>query len=389
MRKPLLSQEDKLAQYIDEMRFYRALLVAYFNKLLEKLSPGLTDSNNNKIMSDLNSIQSLLKAIKKYINVMELSKNNKTNERDHTVFEAQTHNLKSLCALFCATSSNKARELSESDTVSSVTVIQPLPSQCNTISDLFQNACQMQYSLSDTVVGMRRVISFMIFVMATACIAALSCAATTFFMTPGIDYSDPPALFRLNMRAMLAFWHFGNTVYKDYNVNLPDMGMNMPVPIPVPSFMILPFSSLFSGALSAYFLLRKLRITDPVRESAAREFQAAMVDFYCAQLKNKIGEIVTDEIKEELLLTLDKTNQLYRDGVNSWFHGQQSSKMQQALEIFCETAKLVGQATLTELPQEYRALVSETFKSRFSCCNLFSFAQNKEKYTPLHTATLS
>lgn len=355
------SKQQQLIADFHSLQLYHHSFTAKSAELLNALSTDVADSQQTKILFEQERIQSLLDAIKNYMGAIKSSNllcvtKNKMSGKDISVLAAQVSNLKALFGLLNISSTRNREE----PMANSAAVVMTQ----GELSTFFENTARLQYPISSATAWMRRAMSFMIFLMVTACVAVISCVLTALLMTPGIDYNDPFYLFTNVMRAMLAFWHLQDRVYMNYDANIPSFGLDVTVPVPVPSFIAVPVLSIASGLLAAFKLMNTLRITNPSREEAARNLQAAMVNFLIDVLKNKIDTLsVTTQIKNYLSMALAQADKLYNDGVGSCFYKSQSSKMQKALEILLETAKIV-ESPVIELSENYKKLVDTQFNSQ-------------------------
>ena len=165
-------------------------------------------------------------------------------------------------------------------------------------------------------------------------------AAVVIMMTPGVNIIAAITAIPMMLSATAAFFGLRGpvTAATTISASTPYGQISMPISATVPSTL----GTLGAAAIGVSFA-KKMRITDPKREAAARDNSAATMVGLANSLTKKIETSeCNDTVKSFLQSVVEKAACLYQTGASSFLHEVQSSKMLKARLILRETAKIVG-----------------------------------------------
>jgi len=348
--------------------FFEARLV----KLKEQLRLLMTQENNGmtaeaKIISgDIQTLTQLVDTLTGYLDVIKSDsilgfKTKKMTENDLVVLERQVKEMR------------KMRALITTDEVQNQ-VERPAAHSSDQLSQLITDAEKLEYNVTKTRVWARRGINLL-----TGLVAAVAIVAViAFMMTPAGHITLAAAGVVIALRAAAAFFGIGKTPVEHAHLSVGPFPVNIATPVPSTAGALAP-------ALFAPALVKKLRITNPPREEAARNMQAATINQLTNELNKKIGSLGDGEVKTFLLKVVAEADKMYNAGIGSWFYESQKSKMEKARLILREVAKIMEGS----IPETVDALLHTKINSANYTFGQLLNAQRNASFFSNRTSTIA
>lgn len=312
--KKLADQQDVENDYIQLSQD-----LAFFEKKLCELNNILASSttapeNARQTLEEHNTMQSFVGALKNYFSEIETKttlgiKRNKLSDQDVLILKAQAVGIKSM-----------RNQLEQSNTASP-----------DKLSQLIRDASKMEYAVSYRKVWLRRGVAL----LGGLVTAALAIGVTCALMTPGVNVIAAIIAVPMMLSAAVAFFGLRNPVMTHTQLSMGGFPMN--ISAIVPSTL-----GVAAAGIMGISLFRKLCITNPKKELAARTVTVGVINQLTDQLKKKIKTSTFDEkIKDSLLSTVNTADKMYNAGMQSWFYESRVSKMQKARLMLEETAEFL------------------------------------------------
>lgn len=318
----LIVQYEELQQHVF---FFQTKLAKLKEESFRLMSaqPTITSEAMRTTVSDIETLTKLIDTLNSYLEVIKFGSilgdkiNKKMSENDIGVLKSQVAVMKKMRTIISA---------EETLPVARRASIQ----SSDKLSQLIADAGLQEYNVTRTQVWARRGITLLTgLVFAVAAVAAVA-----FLMTPAGHITAAAAGVVIALRAAAAFFGIGKAPIAQTHLSIGGYPVNIAATVPSTAGALLPA---FFGA----FLAKKLRFTSPVREEAARNMQAATINTLTNDLNKQIRLLPDGEVKTFLLKVVENADKMYNDGVNSWFHESQQSKMKKARLILAEVAKVV------------------------------------------------
>lgn len=369
---------DLHKQLNDDVVFFKAKLQQLL-WAINQLSAQALDEN--ELTQDFNTLSKYVSTLEKYLLSIQYStklgliKINKMSAQDMLVLEAQAVGVRKMRdwvtnEMPAPVVDRRARRApipapAADGRAYRASSPEPQAIQPDQLSALIDEAKTMDYNVSTARVWMRRAG----FVLGSLIAAAAAITLVAVLMTPAGSISAAVLLgLKVALPAFLGFLGVIHPVTTTTNIN---MGIfNVPVTTPVPSTI-----GMLGAGMAGLFSLRKSGILNPQREEDARNTQAATVNQLTDSLRKKINAVDGHhaEVKNFLLDVVDYADKLFNEGVSSWTHETQKSKMQKARLILRETAKIIED----QIPNDIHALLSTPINgSRYTFSDLLNSQRN-------------
>lgn len=388
-------KNDALRKKYNDMQ----LDIHFFNEKLLSLQKILGEHNKrsdentkNALFAEYQTLSTYIATLQAYLEKVECKtklcfKTNKMSERDMKVFIQQAESVETMRQILesteqsmpdftdlksCRSSESLADDERTDDSLSpyvqneSQAKDDESPRAVDSLSQLIENASQLEYNVSTARIWLRRgafVLGCLLAGTAITCLMML-------VMTPAICI---PAAFFIAIKAILAipaFIGIGKAVTTTTNVNMGTF--NVPFTTQVPSTI----GAVMMPAMGIS-QVRKLSILNPKREVAARNMQAATINSLYVQLKKQVSALSNSEVKTFLLSVVDRAGTMYNEGMTSWTHETQQSKMRKARLILKETAKIVES---DEIPANIKSLLSTKINNEHNFGDLLNSQRNSSTF---------
>lgn len=216
-------------------------------------------------------------------------------------------------------------------------------------SQLIKEAGQLNYKVSYTRAWLRRGATLIAGLVA----AAVTVVGVFLMMTPAVHIGAAFTGLGVSMLAALAYFGIGSSPVVHTNVNMGIFSANISTTVPSTAGTFLP-------AIFGLSFVNKMRITNPVREEAARNTQAATINLLTEKLYKTINNLPENDVKIRLLQIVQGASTMFNEGVSSrWFESQQS-KMEKGRLILQTTAAILEAGVPANITQLFDTKVGNT-----------------------------
>ncbi len=302
-----------------------ALLQGKLNQLRKKLINSIDNlSDATETLEDSGTLETQINTLTTYLKKIECTnkcsfKFNKMSEKDIAVLEQQALVIRKMSTVL-GFQKTAARD---EGTV-------PANPPTDKLSELIHDAAKMEYDVSYKRIWLRRGILLLGGLLAVAAAVTTVCI----LMTPGVNIAAAAVMIPVTIKSVLAFFYMCKPAVVTTAINMG--GYPVTVAANVPSTLGVP-----AAGIMGLSLFSKLRVTNPEREEAARNMQAATMNALTDRLNSKIRALKDGDVKNFLASVVKQADKMYNAGVGSRFHESQSSKMYKARIILRETAKII------------------------------------------------
>lgn len=332
--------EEKIAELRDKLT----------GLIVNQLPDNVVNNETQEVVRDIETLTKLIDTLKAYLEVIKSGsilgfKTKKMSGNDIAVLEHQVKVMQKMRALIATSEDQNAA-----------------PQASDKLSKLIDDSKKLEYDVTRTRVWMRRGINLL-----TGLVAAIAVVAVVaFMMTPAGHITAAAAGVVIALRAAAAFFGIGKAPIAHAHLNVGPFPLDISAPVPSNVAAVAP--AFFGAALVA-----KLKITNPPREKAARNMQAATINKLIDDLNKKINALPDGEVKTLLLKVVENADKMYNAGVGSWFYESQKLKMKKARLILCEVAKIV-EGVIPE--NEYALLNTKINNSMYTFGQLLNAQRN-------------
>lgn len=356
--------KDKNALLIEQYEALEEQLI-FFNEKLNQLKRKLLESavgNNPVLKKDIKTLEIYIHTLEAYLEVIQSGsilsfKTKKMSENDLLILDAQVKGIQKMRALIT---------ISEDQNVAS----QP----SDKLSQLIADAEKQAYNVTRTRVWVRRGVNLLAGLVAAVAVVVV----VAFMMTPAGHITLAVAGVVIALRAAAAFFGIGKAPIAHAHLSVGPFPVDISTPVPSNVAAVAPA---FFGAA----LVRKLRITNPPREEAARNMQAATINKLADALNKKMSSIQDSGVKTFLLKVVASADKMYNDGVGSWFYESQKSKMDKGRLILSEVARIVENG----VPETVGALLNLNVNSTQYTFGQLLNAQRNASFFSNRTSTIA
>ena len=328
--------------------------LAFFTEKLTSLQQALIKIEADKrreLFDEIQNTKQLITTLEAYLTDIEAKQtlyitHGKMTDTDITVLEAQSRGINML-----------RTAVSSSD------------DKTDNLSALIESSANMAYSVSPARRWLRRC-----GVVLTGLVCgAVALATVTAFMTPGVNIVTALLMAPMMLSSVAAFIGLRSPVTTTTQINTGFGPLNIATPVPTTLGVV---TSFFMGAS----LCRKLRLTNPAREEAARNVQTATVN-NCIDLVKKKTKNLGDNIKLQEFLNnlIKKAECLYNEGADSWLAETREAKMQKSRLILREIGEILKVANHKEYSVD-DAMNRQLKNSKYTFFDLINAQRNQSTF---------